>query len=459
MFRIPRQLHISVRSMLWLLATFGFLALCGFTIWSHMSYKDFYAEDDRYLHRQFVISVIEVHHVYRDHAEDEGPRRFLTGFLSTKDIEKDIRLAYQGAIDAGFLYDEALAEYALVQHYLGDPPDEIRHYFESTFLGDRPWTEYTKAIHAVINEQELTADLRKTIEAQADVDWFGGYLAYASGVRETYETGDIWFERSVKHGIPAFSFLGLTCLFIPALWLLFRPAPRPFLQTYRWHPSLVLALSFWFLIFFQAVTSMFPLPEWVYASNFAYLLMQGGPVFVLMLIFAAEPSRFAHVFGLNHFPFKFVALILGLHGAYFWFNFGMWEIESQISGYDTRDFLSPNLVNADLNGLLTDLVAAAIIAPVFEELMFRGFIFTSLRNRIGPWAAALISTSIFAGLHFYSWLGLLSVAIFGLAMCWVYQKTRSLWPGIIFHALYNFEATMSVWYLNSEELPTFLSGL
>ncbi|MEM7015551.1 MAG: type II CAAX endopeptidase family protein [Verrucomicrobiota bacterium] len=367
---------------------------------SHISYKDFNAEADRHLHRQFIVSVIEIHHVFRDRAEEEGPRRFLTGFLSTEDIEKDIRLAYDGAIDAGFLYDEALAEYALVRHYLGDPPDEISDYLESTFLGDRAWTDYTTAIHAFINGEELNGDLRRSVERHAEIDWFGGYLAYAAGIHDSYETGDMFYERSVKHGVPAFSFLALTCLFIPGLWILFRPAPRPFLQTYRWHPSLVLAISLWSLIFFQFITSIFAFPEWFYSYNIGYLLMQGGPVFVMMLVFAAEPSRFAHVFGLNHFPFKFVVLILGLHGAYFWFNFGMWEIESRISGYDTRDFLSPNLVGADLNGLLTDLVAAAVIAPIFEELMFRGFLFTSLRNRLGPWLAAFISTSIFAGLHF-----------------------------------------------------------
>ena len=42
-----------------------------------------------------------------------------------------------------------------------------------------------------------------------------------------------------------------------------------------------------------------------------------------------------------------------------------------------------------------------------------------MRNRVGPWLAAVVSTIIFAGLHYYSPLGLLSVAIFGMAMCWV----------------------------------------
>lgn len=198
-----------------------------------------------------------------------------------------------------------------------------------------------------------------------------------------------------------------------------------------------------------------------------YLLMQGGPVLVLALVltrfrwFKGYPTfpAFGRIMGLNHFRWSFIVIILGLNGAYFLFNYAWYGlIESRLGGFDTRDFLTAGLIDSGRRGLIADLILAAVIAPVFEEIAFRGFLFTSLRNRIGPWAAALISTSIFAGLHSYSWMGLLSVAIFGLVMCWVFQKTRSLWPCIIFHAIGNFEITLSCWYSYSLETLSW-SGL
>ena len=86
-----------------------------------------------------------------------------------------------------------------------------------------------------------------------------------------------------------------------------------------------------------------------------------------------------------------------------------------------------------------------------EELLFRGFLFTSLRSKLHPVFAAFISSAIFAIMHFYSPLGVVSVLLFGMATCWIYHKSGTLWPGIIFHALLNFVLTVSNWYTFSED--------
>lgn len=82
------------------------------------------------------------------------------------------------------------------------------------------------------------------------------------------------------------------------------------------------------------------------------------------------------------------------------------------SSPEITDFLDPMLVNGGTTALMAQLVVVGVVAPVSEEILCRGFIFTTLRRHIGVPGAALVTSFVFAGVHFYSWIGL--VAIFFL---------------------------------------------
>jgi hypothetical protein len=69
---------------------------------------------------------------------------------------------------------------------------------------------------------------------------------------------------------------------------------------------------------------------------------------------------------------------------------------------------------------------------------------------MGTWGAAIVSSLIFGGLHYYSWFGMATIALFGMLACWVFVRTGSLWPGILLHALSNFVITLGTWYAYSE---------
>lgn len=104
----------------------------------------------------------------------------------------------------------------------------------------------------------------------------------------------------------------------------------------------------------------------------------------------------------------------------------------------------------DVIGLLANLVAAAILAPVGEELFFRGFTTTAWARAAGPTAAILRGAVFFALAHvvtmldvsfatgaqraLYSFLALLPV---GIALGWVYLGRRSLYAAIGLHAAFN----------------------
>jgi membrane protease YdiL (CAAX protease family) len=90
------------------------------------------------------------------------------------------------------------------------------------------------------------------------------------------------------------------------------------------------------------------------------------------------------------------------------------------------------------------LVEYVIFAPVFEELAFRGLLFAILRRRFRFLPAALISASIFAIAHGYGLVGFISVLWSGLLWAWMYEKTGSLLPGMLAHAINNLLVCLAV---------------
>lgn len=81
-------------------------------------------------------------------------------------------------------------------------------------------------------------------------------------------------------------------------------------------------------------------------------------------------------------------------------------------------------------------LAAAVIAPIAEEIMFRGFLYRLLRKRLPTWAAVLISAALFSVLHGIP--PLIPMLFFlGVVFALVVERTRSLYCSIILHALQN----------------------
>jgi uncharacterized protein len=80
------------------------------------------------------------------------------------------------------------------------------------------------------------------------------------------------------------------------------------------------------------------------------------------------------------------------------------------------------------------------VAPLTEELFFRGFMFTGLRRQL-PFAAAALVPSVVWGLLHYTgpetWGVVAQLAVFGIALSWLYETTGSLWPPIALHVFNN----------------------
>jgi membrane protease YdiL (CAAX protease family) len=87
------------------------------------------------------------------------------------------------------------------------------------------------------------------------------------------------------------------------------------------------------------------------------------------------------------------------------------------------------------------IVVVVILAPIFEELFFRGLFYPALRRRTGPTWAIIINGVVFGVIHFQP-LFMLSLILVGIVLAYLYEKTDSLAAPIIAHSLYNLAVIM-----------------
>jgi membrane protease YdiL (CAAX protease family) len=93
------------------------------------------------------------------------------------------------------------------------------------------------------------------------------------------------------------------------------------------------------------------------------------------------------------------------------------------------------------------LVATVALAPVFEEVIFRGLLYGSLRARLGVWPAVVLSALVFALAHGYGVVGFASVFLSGGLWAWSYERTRSLLPAIAAHMVNNATVAITLLWL------------
>lgn len=94
--------------------------------------------------------------------------------------------------------------------------------------------------------------------------------------------------------------------------------------------------------------------------------------------------------------------------------------------------------------LACSLAGIVWVGPFFEELVFRGFLYGTLRGRLGPTAAGFLSAGIFSLVHGYGLAGFLTVFWSGVVFAWIYERSGSLWPCVAAHGAGNLLYSLNV---------------
>jgi len=79
---------------------------------------------------------------------------------------------------------------------------------------------------------------------------------------------------------------------------------------------------------------------------------------------------------------------------------------------------------------------AAIFGPIAEEIFFRGFMYKAIREKMGIFAAMMVTSAIFAFLHAHI-VGFVPIMVLGLLLAYVYEKTGSLVSSMSVHIVHN----------------------
>jgi uncharacterized protein len=93
---------------------------------------------------------------------------------------------------------------------------------------------------------------------------------------------------------------------------------------------------------------------------------------------------------------------------------------------------------------LAAFVAVCVLAPLLEEMLFRGIILRSFLQQYPRGQAFLYSSLLFGFAHLNIYQFVVGFCG-GLCLAWLYERTRSLWPCVLAHAAYNGVITMLWW--------------
>lgn len=87
-------------------------------------------------------------------------------------------------------------------------------------------------------------------------------------------------------------------------------------------------------------------------------------------------------------------------------------------------------------GIVLIFLVGGVLAPFIEEIVFRGVVFSSLRDHWGEGRALLVSSALFGIIHL-SPLNMIPTGFIGLLLARAFSSTRSLWSAVIAHCVYN----------------------
>ncbi|KGK82702.1 abortive phage infection protein [Desulfosporosinus sp. HMP52] len=92
--------------------------------------------------------------------------------------------------------------------------------------------------------------------------------------------------------------------------------------------------------------------------------------------------------------------------------------------------------------LLTFL--GGVVAPIKEEMFFRGLIYPPLRQIFGRGKGILLTGLFFAALHLEI-IRFIPLFIGGIVLTWLYERSSSIWPAIVAHGTWNVLMALALW--------------
>ncbi len=221
----------------------------------------------------------------------------------------------------------------------------------------------------------------------------------------------------------------------------------------KYYPTFIQAVHLVVLYIFIQTVVDFPLALIDYFKDTEYLynpwkkiiLGVGSVLFILYYGFRKSKNKLLEVFPVKFFnPLLIIPIIL-----YLW---AIQNILSDVNEY-VNEVLPPpawfwelfNSIFESDYGWLGAFLKVVIIAPIVEELIFRGVIMNGFMRNYPKFLAIFFSALLFALFHLNPWQFPATFAL-GLLLGWLMVRTKSIVLSIIVHALNNLMVLLSISY-------------
>lgn len=114
-----------------------------------------------------------------------------------------------------------------------------------------------------------------------------------------------------------------------------------------------------------------------------------------------------------------------------------------IDSSSSKDFVSKMLTTS--HSIILIYISVGIIAPIFEELMYRGFLFKGLQySKLGPIGAILITSLIWSVVHVqYDIINIIFIFLIGITLGIARLKTHSIYVPIAMHIFINLASSIA----------------
>lgn len=191
----------------------------------------------------------------------------------------------------------------------------------------------------------------------------------------------------------------------------------------------------------------------VFAGSFSMVVLAG--IIPLILGWRVNLAEF---FGLRWEGWRHLFWLLPCFVVVFFFfngvmySLGWHEWVKENFGGRPQELVETAKNTQDVALLIAIAVGAVVFAPIAEEVIFRGYLYPVVKHFTEPWFAALFTGSLFGVIHF-NVLGLPVLAVMGVVLVVLYERTGSIWVPIACHAAFNGATVFLLFMSRFVELP------
>lgn len=196
---------------------------------------------------------------------------------------------------------------------------------------------------------------------------------------------------------------------------------------------------------------------WIFHIILSGILFAGAPYLIL------KYKKISYLSGVNLKKSSPVLIIIAAAGVIpagiltDTLSHYLYKINPELFNVSSIETIS-NLLNS-LNNLhfITLLLMLSVAAPVYEEIMFRGFLLNSFKNETGIIFTAILSSILFGIVHFNLLQGI-AAGFLGLYLAFLTLRSKSILPAIAAHIVNNLTFSLFSVYEKESAREVLKSG-